>query len=163
MKSYSEEQIEFLESLMEMLTLSGYKPKMKEDYPAIQIKLNEMNGTKLLIFANPENFNSFSGMSFSKNLEVRYKNVLDEYECMVRFTDDLELVEGWKTLENYDEFVEHQKEGGLSDGPPVDMAVEPSFIEKLISRREENLPGGFVLLSTAQVMANRRSAYAFAI
>lgn len=113
-KSYSQEQIEFLESLMEMLTLSGYKPKMKEDYPAIQITLKEMNGTKLLIFANPENFTSFSGMSFSNKLEVRYKNVLDVYECMIHFTGDLELVEGWETLVKYDEFVEHQQEGGLN-------------------------------------------------
>lgn len=160
--TYRQEQEEFLESLMEMLTLSGYKPKIKEDYPAIQIKLKEMNDTKLLIFANPENFTSFTGNSFSKKLEVRYKNVLDKYECMIHFTGDLELVEGWETLVKYDEFVDHQHEGGLMDGPVEEPIDEPSFIEKLIARREENLPGGFVMMSTAEVMASRRSAYDFA-
>lgn len=148
---------------MDMLTLSGYKPKtyFEDGDPVLTIKLKEMNGQKLRIYANPENWHGFV-MSVSKQLEVRYADKFDEYGSFARFTGDLELLEGWSVLQNYDLFIEHQQEGGLMDGPVEEQIKEPSLMEKLLARRAENLPGGFVTMSTAEVMASRRSAYNFA-
>ena len=161
--TYRQEQEEFLESIMDMLTLSGYKPKthFEDGDPVLTIKLKEMNGQKLRIYANPENWHGYV-LSVSTQLEVRYADKFDEYDSYARFTGDLGLVEGWSVLQKYDDFIDHQCEGGFSYPIPEPVKAKPSLMEKLIARRDENLPGGFVMMSTEEVMESRRSAYDFA-
>ena len=158
---YLAEQIEFLESIMEMLALSGYKPKLeldgtdKDAEPLIQIKLKEMNNVKLWIFANPENFSMFNMSAVtSKKLEVRYADHADEHDSHVRFMGDLGLIEGWETLTNYSEFVDHQHEGGFGhDYDPIVYGSDRWKLKQASIKQLESLNPAPTL---GQVLKSRR-------